>query len=172
MKPDVTRSAGDGQQKRFSDESATVCDPETEEGRSVTRQADLDSTDINKIVARFERGGLPLPTGESRFLDVSEVPDFRGAVDQVNRATEYFAGLPARSRALFDNNPAVFLDRVTDPRALELLVEAGVIPRGEVKPVVTPEEEAAAERAALKVERRRRRDVDRELDREDGSAKP
>lgn len=135
---DSPRSSGDGLQKAYSEAAGLVCDPETEEGASKTRQSDLESTDINKIVDRFTRAGLPLPTGEGRFLDVSELPDYRGALEQVQRATDYFMSLPAKSRAMFDNDPGVFLDRVNDPSQLALLVEAGVIPKDEVRAPVAP----------------------------------
>lgn len=164
---DHPRSAGDGLQKKFSDESGLFCDPDTDGGRSMTRQSEADATDINKIVARFEKAGLPLPTGEGRFFDVSEVPDYRSAVEQVARAREYFDSLSATSRALFDNDPALFLDRVNDPTQLALLVEAGVIPKGEVKVVEAPEVVVAREREAVKADRKRSREIDRELDRED-----
>lgn len=145
----------------------TQFDPKDERSVSMTRQSELDSTDINKIVARFDRAGLPLPTGESRFLDVSEVPDFRSALEQVQRANEYFMTLPAKSRALFENDPAIFLDRVSDPAQLALLVEAGVVPKDEVKAVEAPDVVLAREEAQLKAERRRARKVEQELDRED-----
>lgn len=147
--------------------AVTNFDPADERSVSVTRQSELESTDINKIVARYERAGLPLPTGESRFLDVSDMPDFRTALEQVQRASEYFMTLPAKSRAIFDNDPAIFLDRVNDPGALEQMVEAGIVPKGEIKVLEAPEVVVAREREAQKAESRRKREVERELDRED-----
>lgn len=114
-------------------------------GESKTRQADLDASDINKIVKRFERDGIvPLSNREGLYLDVSEVPDYREAIEQVRRADEYFMSLPASSRAMFNNDPAEFLDKVNDPTQLDLLVEAGVIPKDEVKPVVPAAGDAGA----------------------------
>lgn len=171
MPVDNPRSSGDGRQKEFSDQTGLFCDPDSEEGASKTRQSELESTDINKIVDRFARAGLPLPTGEGRFLDLSEVPDFRDALHQVARANEYFMTLDAKARALFENDPAKFLDVVNDPAQLSLLVEAGVIPKGEVKRVEDPQVVAAAERAVVKAERKRAREIDRELNREDPDPK-
>lgn len=147
----------------------TVFDPKDEKSVSVTRQSELESTDINKIVARYERAGLPLPTGEDRFLDVSNMPDFRTALETVQRAEKYFMELPAKSRALFNNDPAVFLDQVSDPAQLALLVDAGVVPKEEIKTVDAPEVVLAREEEALKADRRRARKVERDLDKEDGS---
>lgn len=130
----VVFSAGDSSRelvKEFAESSVA--------GESKTRQADLDASDINKIVKRFERDGImPMGSREGVYLDVSEVGDYRSALEQVRRADEYFSELPAGSRAMFDNDPAKFLDVVNDPDQLDLLVKAGVIPKDEVKPVVSP----------------------------------
>lgn len=121
-------SAGDDSEfvKEFSESSVA--------GESKTRQADLDSSDINKIVKRFERDGvMPLTGREGIYMDVSEIGDYRSALEQVRKAEEYFETLPAESRAMFSNDPAEFLDKVNDPSQLELLVKAGVVPAGEVR---------------------------------------
>lgn len=112
----------------FVDE-ATVCEKET-----LTRQSEVDAADINKIVARFEKSGImPLTNREGAYLDVSEVGDYRQALEQVRKAQMYFEDLPASSRAMFNNDPAEFLDRVNDPNELQLLVDAGVVPKDEVR---------------------------------------
>lgn len=130
----VVRLADDGLDELYSDKAALFCDPLTDEGRSQTRQSEADAADINTIVARFEKSGiLPMTKREGEYLDVSMVPDYRTALEQVAMADEYFSSLPASSRAMFENNPAAFLDKLNDPDALQLLVDAGVIPKGEVK---------------------------------------
>lgn len=134
----VVRQEGDGDGDQFS-----VYASVDEFSESMTRQSDADAADINKIVSRFERSGvMPLTAREGRFLDVSEVGDYRSALEQVRRANEYFETLPASSRAMFGNDPAVFLDKVNDPAALQLLVDAGVVPKDEVKPVVATSSES------------------------------
>lgn len=106
---------------------------------SKTRQSELDAADINKILKRFEKSGiLPMTNREGAYLDVSEVGDYRSALEQVRKADEYFAGLPADSRAIFENDPAVFLDAVNDPTQLHKLVDAGVVPKDEVKAETPP----------------------------------
>jgi len=146
---EVVRSDNDGLQWQFSELAATVR-PEGEE--QLVRQSEASQADINKIVARFEKSGiLPLTGREGLYLDVSEVGDYHSALEQVRKAEEYFGSLPASSRAMFDNDPAEFLDRVNDPESLELLVEAGVIPKGEVRPIDPPKApEPAAEKPPAK----------------------
>lgn len=101
---------------------------------SMARQSEKDQADINKIMKRAEQSGIvPLVKRDGEFLDVSEVLDYRGARDQVRKAEEYFMSLPAESRAIFGNDAADFLDAVNDPFRFDELVEAGVIPKGEVR---------------------------------------
>lgn len=77
-----------------------------------TRQSDKAACDINNIIKRFVREGFVthIARQQPRFLDVSEVGDYRSALHQVRAAEEYFAALPAKLRARFGNDPARFLD--------------------------------------------------------------
>lgn len=94
-----------------------VCGP----GR--TKQEFKDECDVNNIVKRFVRDGFVahLNKGVPVFMDVSEIGDFRTAVDQVRAATKFFDNLPAKVRAKFGNDPARFLD------------EAGSLSRSELR---------------------------------------
>lgn len=108
---------------------------------SLTRQSEADAADINKIMARYEKTGvLPVSQREALFIDVSEMGDYRSAVEQVELVNEYFRQLPAKVRAEFDNEPARLLDFMSDPanegRARELgLVEKEEPSAGSVPPV-------------------------------------
>lgn len=125
----LVRSEGDGLDEVIAEFGGTVNNEP-----SMTRQADKDSADINKIVKRFEREGImPMERREGAYLDVSMVGDYREALEQVRLANEYFVTLPAASRAMFENDPAKLLDAVNDPDQLQLLVDAGVVPRDEVR---------------------------------------
>lgn len=125
-------------------------DPPPSEGlsfkgeKSMTRQADAESADINKIMARYEMTGEGLPdmVAEAFFADVTEIPDFRTAVEMVNRGNELFMQLPAKVRAEFDNDPAAFVDFAARSENRDRLVEMGLLPKPveipEVKPPVSP----------------------------------
>lgn len=159
--PDGTEIAQDydGGAGRRSDAAALYCNPdyvvvdefgelpkdergnpvEIYPGRSKTIQADLDSTDINKIVERFAKQGIvPLANREGAYLDVTEVPDYRGAAEQVRLANEYFERLPASSRAIFHNSPAEFMDAVKDDSRIDDLLKAGVLVEDDIVEVVPP----------------------------------
>ena len=80
-----------------------------EEGK--TRQSDAASADINWIVKKYETTGLlPVEAREGTFMDVSEMPSFQAALNQVRKAEEYFMTLPPDVRAVFENQPARLLD--------------------------------------------------------------
>lgn len=114
--------------REFAD--GTVCREE-----SLTRQSEKDQADINVILRRAEKQGImPLMRREGEYLDLSSVPDYREALDQVRVADEYFMSLPADSRAKFGNDAAAFLDAVNDPAQLQGLIDDGILPKGEVVP--------------------------------------
>lgn len=94
-----------------------------ETGPGRTKQEFVAECDINNILRRFTRDRFLTHVNqrEPMFLDVSEVGDFRTAIDQVRAATEYFEQLPAKVRARFGNDPARFMD------------EAGQLGRGELR---------------------------------------
>lgn len=102
-----------------------------------------DECDINRIMARARRDRM-VPThlmrGQPRFMDVSEVGDYRSALEHLRRTDEYFRALPAKVREAFDNDPAIFLDAMDSPEGRERLVKAGLMeapPKAE-EPVPPP----------------------------------
>lgn len=147
----VWREPYDGLQKVVSEKARLICDPdevvlETElkgediveveryPGRSLTRQSEKDSADINVIVDRMARQGIGpvLNPREPRFLDISEVGSFREAFDQVRDARAYFMELDAEDRRRFRDDPAVFLDTINDPVKLQALIDEGIIVDGSI----------------------------------------
>lgn len=116
--------------------------------KSLTSQSEADSADVNLIVSRFQKTGLLPGFGDpGQFLDVSQVPDYRGALEQVKLADAAFMQLDAKVRARFDNDPAQFLDFVSDPANGPEMVTLGLAtaPQVEQKVVVAA---AAAQAAA------------------------
>lgn len=118
--------------------------------KSLTKQSEADSCDINKIVERFEKTGILPNVNETPalYIDATKMPDYRTALDQVNMANEYFSHLNAKIRAMFDNDPAQFLDFVSNEDNHQHMVELGLRepdPITEVPLVVpTPEPEVSA----------------------------
>lgn len=103
----------------------------------MTKQEFKAECDINNIIRRFHKDGFlrHMAQGMPQFLDVSELGDYRTAIDQVRAAERWFSQLPAKVRTKFDNDAAAFLDRAghltrSELRDLGLAeLRAGDIPR-------------------------------------------
>lgn len=107
-------------------------------GQSRTIRAGKDSADINFIVNRYKfEGVVSLNSRPGLFLDVSEMGDYRQAVEQVRQGQEFFGQLNSDIRARFKNDPAEFLDFVSDPSNREEMEKMGLL--GEVPVKVVPE---------------------------------
>lgn len=109
---------------------------------SLTKQADLESCDINRIVNKFMRTGVVdhLNNKQLRYLDCVNVTNYNDAINIVRNAQEIFDALPAAVRRRFDNDPALFLSAFEDPDMREELSELGLLePRAEESPQATPE---------------------------------
>lgn len=101
----------------------TVC-PE----KSLTRQSEAESCDINVIMKRYEKTGvLPQDMREAVFADVSAFGSFREVMETVRQATDGFMALPADVRARFANDPVSFIDFCADPANLGELERLGLV---------------------------------------------
>lgn len=105
--------------------------------KSFTNQADLETSDINKIMARYEKTGVLLDgTGilrQPNFGDFSELKDYHTMLSVVRNAERVFATLPANVRIRFKNDPQELIDFLKDDKntaeAVKLgLKEAPIIP--------------------------------------------
>lgn len=95
----------------------------------LTRQSMAAECDINNIVSRYEKTGMisHVDARSGVFADVSEVGDYREAIDRVRKAEEWFMRLPAKVRAEFKNDPAEFLDYVVKPENRADLEARGIL---------------------------------------------
>lgn len=104
---------------------------------TLTKQSDAPSADINNIVNRWMTTGI-LPTSSnealSQFIDVSDVPDYRGCLDIVIQAQNMFSELPSSVRSKFNNDPATFLDFAHNPSNLDAMVEMGLLSKRAAEP--------------------------------------
>lgn len=105
-------------------------DPNSDEGRSMTKQEFSKESDINAILKRFEKTGMidHVNNKTPNYMDVSGVRDYREAIENVRVVDEYFTQLPADLRARFANDPAVFLDFMSDGDNYNEAVKLGLIP--------------------------------------------
>ncbi|WNK12690.1 MAG: internal scaffolding protein [Microvirus sp.] len=104
--------------------------------RGFTVQADRDDADINKIIARLEKGAM-LERNKLRepfYGDVSELSDLQESLIKVQKANELFMGFDASIRERFDNDPTKFVEFFENSDNLKEAIELGLImPRPEAE---------------------------------------
>ncbi|QXP08049.1 MAG: internal scaffolding protein [Arizlama microvirus] len=109
----------------------------------LAQQSDSRETDINFIVNTYAKTGqMPQRVEPAQYGDFSEITDFRDALERVNAAKEMFAGIPAKIRKEFDNDPGRFLAFANNPANAEKLVEYGLANKKQTEspaPATTPE---------------------------------
>lgn len=91
---------------------------------SLTQQHFKDESDINKIIARYNRTGVlvdpSIPrSGEALFGDFSQVRDFSEAQNYICMAKEAFMELDSSIRRRFNNDPAELIAFMNDPNNIE-----------------------------------------------------
>lgn len=102
-----------------------------------TQQSAKDECDINKIVERAKKGAEPpVSDRQPMYGDFTQVPtDLREAMVMVVTANNAFMQLDAHLRKRFDNDPAVLVDFVKDPKNREEAISLGLVKAPE-EPVV------------------------------------
>nr|QJB19425.1 MAG: internal scaffolding protein [Microvirus sp.] len=103
---------------------------------SRTQQHFRDETDINVMVQRFQRTGIPeAPPVFPGVQDFTEVHDFRSAMQAVVDADRAFAAMPSSIRERFMNDPARLLDFISDNANYDEAVRLGIVVSRETSPV-------------------------------------
>lgn len=123
------------------DSKGNVLNPE-----SVSRasQSKADECDINKIMARVEKGQFPFdPFSGARervYADFASMPaDFQAALDLSMRVKDEFMALDPQLRARFENDPKKLLDFLDKAENQDEAVKLGLLmkPRFETVKVQT-----------------------------------
>lgn len=105
--------------------------------KGFTVQADRNESDINKIVARYQRTGSVITNSKQPFYgDVSEFEGLGESIVKVREAQSLFMDFPADVREKFDNDPVRFVDFVGDEKNYDEAVALGIISK---PPEVAPE---------------------------------
>jgi len=99
--------------------------------KSMTNQADMDSADINKIMAKYEKTGVLIDQlGIERkpsYGDFSEVPSYHEALSAVRRIEVAFNTQPAYIRNRFNNDPQELMSFLEDPNNRAEAIKLGII---------------------------------------------
>lgn len=98
---------------------------------SLTQQHFKDESDINMIIARYNRTGFlvdpSIPrSGSAMFGDFSEIKDFQTAQNAICIATEAFGELDSKIRRRFNNNPGELIAFLDNPDNYEEGVKLGL----------------------------------------------
>lgn len=105
---------------------------------SRTQQHMRDECDINVMVQRFQRTGVPpAPPVFPDVQDFSEAHDFRSAMQLIIDAQKSFDAMPSSVRERFMNDPARLLDFISDPSNADEAVRLGLVVSRETSPTVT-----------------------------------
>ena len=103
-----------------------------------TQQHFKDECDINNILDRYAQTGIVPERHGAFYGDFSEGLEYREALDRLNSTQAEFDALPARTRDFFGNDPAKFLDFVSNPENKQHFSTIGlidaVIPQPQAEP--------------------------------------
>jgi phage internal scaffolding protein len=116
---------------------------------SLTKQSFRDECDINNILRKFNvTGQLPSGSVQPQYGDFSGITDYQSALNAVMAAQDSFLELPAKVRAKFGNDPAVFLDFVSDEANKDEMKALGLLREETAQAVVkSPSEPVSGELA-------------------------
>ena len=99
---------------------------------SMTIQSAADETDINVMIARYQKtgsfhGSTNMPTARPEFGDFIEVPDYQNAMNILLKAQDQFAALPANIRDRFANSPEKYLAFLSDSANKDEAIKLGLV---------------------------------------------
>ena len=106
---------------------------------SLTHQEFLDESNINRILAKYRLSGtVPQVAGEPMFGDFANLPEYQDALQLVVDARDAFEALPSHVRSRFENDPAKFVDFMSNPDNLDEAISLGLAPKKEVE-IIPPD---------------------------------
>ncbi len=116
---------------------------------SLTKQSFRDECDINNILRKFNvTGQLPVGSVQPQYGDFSGITDYQSALNAVMAAQDSFLALPAKLRAKFGNDAAVFVEFASDEANKDEMKALGLLREETAQAVVTsPSEPVSGEPA-------------------------
>lgn len=96
---------------------------------SLTQKQFRDDTDINKIMAKYQKGEAitHLQRRQGRYGDFSQIRDYRASLDHIIETQKAFMALPSGVRKRFQNDPQELINFVNDKNNYNEAVELGLI---------------------------------------------
>lgn len=100
-------------------------------GKSLTVQSEHDETDVNLIIAKYNKFGIlpELKNSEPYFTDevIEYYGDFHTHTQKIKAAENYFNSLPSELREYFDNSVNKLAIWITNPDNAEEAIKLGLI---------------------------------------------
>lgn len=113
-----------------------VATPKSEEP-SLTQQQFKKDCDVNNIIAKYKKTGSVTHIRnrvEGVYADLTNIPSYDEALQQIIHANNTFNELPALVRARFANDPQQLINFLQDPENVEESIKLGLRERPEPKP--------------------------------------
>lgn len=97
--------------------------------RSLTIQSAAAECDINNILSQYRRTGIVTHVTQARpsYEDLPDAIDYQASMNTLMEAQSAFAGLPAKVRDHYGNDPLRLLQALADPREHSQLREFGIL---------------------------------------------
>lgn len=105
------------------------------EGSSMTDQSDKNYLDINNIMKNYAKTGL-LPQFKEKvaqYLDMTQIPSYIEAHEQITHAKNLFEQLPSEVRKLMENKPENLEKVLSNPDYKQIMQKYGLIKKDEPK---------------------------------------
>jgi len=121
-------------EKRVESKFITAYGPKVDSGfecvgPSMTKQSDKDDCDINKIMAKYVSNGVLTHVSkyQGSYTDLGDGVTYHDALNTIIAADAAFDSLPSAIRNRFDNDPAKFLDFVSDDKNKPEMAKMGLL---------------------------------------------
>lgn len=97
--------------------------------RSMTIQSAAAECDINNILSQYRRTGIVNHVTQARasYEDLPDAVDYQASMHLLMDAQAAFAGLPAKVRDHYANDPLRLLQAIQDPQQLDQLRDFGIL---------------------------------------------
>lgn len=107
---------------------------------SPVKQEFRDAADVNLVMKKCIRTGMPLPgpVTQGVYMDCVGMGDFREVVTRIANARTAFEKLPSAIRKRFRNDPASLVEFLQNDANREEAVKLGLLPKKEEQPNAEP----------------------------------
>lgn len=105
---------------------------------SMTKQSEMESCDIHNILKQYSQQGFENLVRENaargQYADLTALPDYQEALNIVIASQQAFAALPSQVRERFGNDPARFIDFLSNPANQDEAIRLGLAVDNSPKP--------------------------------------